>query len=542
MKKKIFFALSLIAGLMVVNSHTTFSQPPGSLDITFSRDGKVTTATNGSTRSSYGRSVAIQSNGKIVVAGYETTASLINRFVVVRYNSPGSIDKTFGGNGIVATNFANSAQANSIAIQNWDQKIVVAGYSGNNFAIVRYKPNGTPDSTFGVNGIVTTSFANSATGQSVAINQLNHSIVVAGSSNGNFVAARYSATGKLDRTFSGDGKTSIYFGDFEGSSIDECYSAAIQSDGKILLAGSAGNNFALARLKTNGTPDSTFGVEDPNIFSKVLIKEVDGRVITSFGLTAKGYSVAIQPNGKIVVAGYNKFSIFSGGDFAVARYNSNGSPDSSFSEDGKVTTGFEPGYDDHGASVAIEGTGKIVVAGYTRSPDDSIVDFAVLRYTSTGILDNTFSRDGKVTTSFSFGSDDYGASVAIESSGKIVVAGNSTGADNLSRFAVARYLGNTVLSLQTDTNEISGLNKVNTGTTSSVRLYPNPVTDILNVQGLNTSAITTISITDLSGKIIQKTNAVKGQYTFNVKMLPAGIYYVSIVENNKVTNHKFIKQ
>ena len=232
MKKKIFFML-LLTGLILFNTNSTFAQA-GTLDNSFSGDGKVTTITNGKTHVSYGESVAIQANGKIVVAGYETyDATVLNRFVVVQYNSTGTLDNTFGGgDGIVSTDFAYSAKGKSVAIQKWDEKIVVAGTTDGKFAIARYTSTGILDNTFGGgDGIVITDFEYAATGQCVAINQVTHSIVVAGSSNGNFVVARYSSTGTPDKKFSIDGKTTVDFGDSQTNIIDECYAAAIQADG-----------------------------------------------------------------------------------------------------------------------------------------------------------------------------------------------------------------------------------------------------------------------------------------------------------------------
>ena len=548
MKNKLFFTLLLIVGLVLLKTNTAFTQA-GDLDKSFHENGKVITPTNGNTHSSYGESVAIKANGKIVVAGYETkdpepipefsfNSIVLNRFVVVQYNSDGSLDNNFGEGGIVTTDFGygSNAEGRSVAIQNWDQKIVVAGTADGWFALVRYTSAGIRDITFGEEGtgIVLTSFENSAQGRSVAINQSDHSIVVAGTSNNDFAVARYTSAGKPDNTFGDHGKKTIDFGFLGSGTTDTCNSVAIQSDGKIVLAGSSNNDFVVARLlKANGARDITFG-------------SPFGYVTTNFGLTDKGYSVAIQSNGKIVVAGSTKILASMSSDFAVARYKSNGSLDSTFSADGKVTTGFEPGYNDYGTSVVIDGVGKIVIAGYSQNSDGSVADFAVARYTSTGILDNAFSGDGKVTTDFGFilGTKDYGHALAIQSNLRIVVAGTTVSASNaLNRIAVARYHGLSIqLPLQSESDELSALNKVNAGASSALRLYPNPVTDILHVEGLNKSASTTISISDLSGKMIQRATAVNGNYTLNVKELPAGMYYISVVENKKITNLKFIKR
>lgn len=154
---------------------------------------------------------------------------------------------------------------------------------------------------------------------------------------------------------------------------------------------------------TAGDLDVTFGL--------------NGKVTTLIGSASSATSMALQSDGKIVVAGdSNNGNDF---DFAVARYNTNGTLDTSFSSDGKATTDF--GGDDYGTSVAIQGDGKIVVSGYGSSggPDD----FAIARYNSDGSLDTDFSGDGKLM--IDFGRYDYGNAVAIQSNGKIVVAGQS---------------------------------------------------------------------------------------------------------------------
>ena len=230
------------------------------------------------------------------------------------------------------------------------------------------------------------------------------------------------ADGDLDTTFDTDGKVTTAI----GTSDDNGTAVAIQSDGKIVAAGLSLNgtsyDFALARYNTNGTLDTTF--------------DTDGKVVTPFGSSIDiAYSVAIQADGKIVAAGsYNNGT---DNDFALARYNTNGSLDTTFDTDGKVVTSFGSGYD-VAHSVAIQSDGKIVAAGgYDNGTD---WDFALARYNTNGSLDTTFDTDGKVVTPFGSGDDEaYG--VAIQSNGKIVVAGDGQ-VDAKHRFAVARYLDN----------------------------------------------------------------------------------------------------
>jgi len=285
---------------------------------------------------------------------------------------------------------------------------------------------GTLDNTFNFDGKVTTDFGPGADdGRSVAI-QSDGKIVVAGSGSvgttRDFALARYYTDGTLDNSFSGDGKIITDF----STDNDEGQSVAIQPDGKIVVAGYAQNgtnrDFAIARYNTDGSLDNSFSV--------------DGRVTTDFSTgNDEGQSVAIQPDGKIVVAGYAQNG--TNRDFAIARYNTDGSLDNSFSGDGKVTTAFGA-YWDSGSSVAIQLDEKIVVTGETANGVD--LDLAMARYNADGSLDSSFSGDGKVTTAFGTG-DDYGRSVAIQPDGKILVAGGSS----YGTFGLARYNTNGTL-------------------------------------------------------------------------------------------------
>ena len=393
----------------------------GQIDFGFDSDGIVTTTVGSSSR---GQSAAIQSDGKIVVAGYSSNGSNLD-FAVVRYNSDGSLDTGFDTDGKVTTPVGSAYDnAYSVAIQS-DGKIVVAGtsYNGSNndFAVVRYNSDGTLDTGFDTDGKATTAFGSSNDiGQSVAI-QSDGKIVVAGHSNNgsneDFAVVRYNSDGSLDTGFGTGGKVTTAV----GSSNDYGFSVAIQSNGKIVVAGYSSNgsneDFAVIRYNSDGSLDSGFGT--------------GGIVTTDFGSSYDyGFSVAMQSDGKIVVAGKSH------DDFIVVRYNSDGTLDTGFDDDGLVTTSFSS--NDIGYSVAIQADGKIVVAGY-YVPGDFYYDIAVVRYNSDGSLDIKFNTDGKATTAIG-SADDVGYSVAIQSDGKIVVAGYSDNGSN-DDFAVVRYTG-----------------------------------------------------------------------------------------------------
>jgi len=176
----------------------------------------------------------------------------------------------------------------------------------------------------------------------------------------------------LDASFDDDGKTTT---DFSGGA-DKAQGVVLQSDGKIVVGGYAwGTNydFGVARYNTDGSLDTSF--------------DTDGKVTTVFSGNEYGYDVTIQSDSKIIVVGSN-----GGNDCAVARYNTNGGLDTSFDTDGKVTTDFGDGEMFYG--VAIQSDSKIVAVGYTTANAD--IDVAVARYNTDGSLDTSFDTDGKL--------------------------------------------------------------------------------------------------------------------------------------------------
>ena len=303
----------------------------GSLDTSLNSSGKVTTAVG--TGTCKGEGVASQDDGKIVVAGYSFNAGGQSCFTVLRYSADGSLDTSFADSGKVVTSVAKNGSADSVAMQG-DGKIVVAGNSfidgGNNdFAVVRYNANGTLDTTFNQTGKATADFGAHDLGHSVAVHG-DGRIVVAGYSTNESkkqcALACFKANGNLDTSFNGTGKVTTNFG---GDGDAEGQGVATQSDGKTVVVGYATvagvQRFAVERYKTDGALDTSFGGT--------------GRVLTAVGISGSNAAgVALQKDGKIVVAGYavnNSGRVY---DFACLRYNADGSLDQSFGDHGKVTT------------------------------------------------------------------------------------------------------------------------------------------------------------------------------------------------------------
>ena len=394
---------------------------PGELDPSFGSGGKVTTNFFNDTEEA--RDVAVQPDGKIVVVGpaFNPGGGTGFDFLLIRYNPDGSLDTTFGSGGKVITDFfGNFDSAEAVVIQN-DGKIVVAGEGSDDIALVRYNPNGTLDSTFGSGGKVTTDFFGSFDQARDLAIQSDGRLVVTGTADGpthlgDFVLVRYNADGTLDLTFGSGGKVLT---DFAGLH-DEPNALVIQTDGRIVVVGLSNIGgkavFALARYNTDGGLDPAFGV---------------GGKTTTDSLSGNAFDVALQGNGKIVVAGAV------GSDFALARYDTDGGLDPTFGVGGKVTTNFFS-FSAQATGVAIQVDGRIVAVGEifffgSRS------DFALARYNADGSLDATFGSGGQVVTDF-FGSLDGARDVAIQADGKIVAAGFAEEFNTGLNVGLARYL------------------------------------------------------------------------------------------------------
>ncbi|WP_412074859.1 calcium-binding protein [Streptomyces xanthophaeus] len=329
----------------------------GGLDPTFSGDGMVTSDFGGGSHT--GNAVAIQpSDGKIVVAG--TTEVIAEEgggccfFSVARYNTDGSLDTGFGEGGLVRVDeFGGSADGADVAVQS-DGKIIAAGKGGGGgFALVRLDTEGNLDPSLGGDGAVVAGFTPTspqdaggiARGMALQPDGKIVSVGYVGNTAFDIGVARYLPDGSLDTTFSGDGMVTADFGGTEFG-----HAVAVQTDGKIVAAGSGGFGLALLRYNADGGPDTGFGT--------------GGRTSVNFpGDGGIAYGMALQQNGKIVLAGRGDDpNSAEANDFGLARFNTNGTVDTGFGGDGFVVTGF--GDFDEARGVLVQPDGKIVAAGY----------------------------------------------------------------------------------------------------------------------------------------------------------------------------------
>src|SRR5262249_27398652 len=262
-----------------------------------------------------------------------------------------------------------------------------------------------------------------------------------------------------DTSFNGTGKVTTAF----GSSDDEGDALVLQPDGKLVAAGLSQQGpswvFALARYKPNGSLDTSLNGT--------------GKVTPALGsIEDERFVLLRQPDGKLVAAGYSSTGAAPTCDFALARYNPNGSLDTSFGGTGKVRTAIVPGYEEVDQLV-LQPDGKLVAAGIANNGTKN--DFALARYNPDGSLDTKFGGTGKVTTSIGSG-DDAAKALVLQPDGKLVAAGYST---NGGHFVIAldRYLGSTLTVAKSGSGSVtSSPNGIDCGSTCSAPFAAVPIT------------------------------------------------------------------
>lgn len=405
----------------VVTRYLGFRESTGMLDPSFGEGGIVLTSLESDYSVLYG--LALQPDGKIIAVG---TPALL------RYHPDGSLDASFSGDGIALFDFDTHFYGSAVALQP-DGKILVVGKGsyafGSDFSLVRYHADGSVDTSFGTGGQVITDFGGVNETADAIVLQPDGKIIVGGSSDhgdpylspdSDFALARYHPDGSLDSSFGSGGLVTLDFYD----DYDYGFALARQPDGKILIAGSAGNCpyfcFALARYNPDGSQDTTFGA--------------GGWVTADMGLEHDfGRSMALQADGKIVLAGEAVTEQDHDQNFALVRYHPDGVLDLGFGIDGKVITYW--GCDSAIGSIAVQPNGKIVAAGSIGCGSSPI---ALARYNLDGSLDESFGYLGLVMTEL----DDYSYcyTVAVQADGKVVAAGFAgNDADYHSNFALVRY-------------------------------------------------------------------------------------------------------
>lgn len=548
----------------------------GNIDSSFGENGYLVTNFD-STLNRYGSetiySVAIQPDGKIVAAGYgydsifphdEEPAANFN-VQLARYLPDGTLDSSFGNNGTTETDFGLIERAYAMILLP-DGRIVVGGSAApapyqpqeriENFLLVRYLPDGRVDESFGNMGKVITDLNSNKHDviSSLAL-QEDGKIVAAGTSKGSigtnkFALARYQADGGLDDAFGNNGTVITDF----GPNDEEIHDMALQPDGKIVVAGIVHGlypnpNMGVARYNTNGTLDESFGTE-----GKVDIKFSEGE--------SRAFSIALQSNGKILAAGdVSKGDEFE--NFALARCLPDGSLDSAFGVEGKVVTDMESIYD-YANTCLLQQDGKIVLVGsaYGSASGSKI---ALARYNGDAteqpaitklktwihdIVLNWFAANNSSVNYYSIERSSTGSNFTEEK--RVNAEKTASLIQNAQNHEEEAY--NYVLSAA-ETNTYYRIKAVTkegniiysdvlfyNGNITLVTVYPNPVKNVLTVNGLNASAKNILSITDFNGNVLLNTTVQQAaNYNWNVSRLNAGRCVLTVKTGNQIQTVKFLK-
>ncbi|WP_349572708.1 M10 family metallopeptidase C-terminal domain-containing protein [Azotobacter salinestris] len=357
----------------------------------------------------YSYALALQADGRILLAGYSYAPRSWNYDTsIVRLNADGTLDTGFGDLGKSIVDIGGSDGGRSLSLQA-DGKILVAGLSADDFGAIRLNADGSLDTGFGDAGKTRVDIAGSYDQANALAVQPDGKILLAGNghngANYDFSVIRLNADGTLDTGFGNGGKAR-----FDGGDHEFGYGLALQADGKILMVGQSATDAGVIRLNTDGSLDSGFGDGGKAIL------DVGGDVDI-------GRSLNVLPDGKILVGG---FSYDTSGDyyhynFSLVRLNADGSLDTGFGDGGKAIVDIAGG-NDQGYSLVLQENGKILLAGFSYLPDKGDYDFSVIRLNADGSLDTGFGGDGKVSVDLARGYDE-GHSLAVQPDGRILISG-----------------------------------------------------------------------------------------------------------------------
>ena len=367
---------------------------------------------------------------------------------VARYNTDGSLDRSFNSSGIVAADALEQTFANALVLQA-DGKVVVGGADSDlasgsvGFGMTRFNADGSVDTSFGTGGTVRTRVGDrDAEAHALAI-QPDGRLLVAGTAFGTtgnddrFAVARFNTDGTLDGSFGSGGLVTTPV----GAASAQASGLVIQPDGKVVVSGTAffngatDDDFGLVRYNADGSLDATFGS--------------NGIVTTDFGPIEPGSdapfdranAVALQPDGKLLVVGSTGRLVT---DFALARYNPDGTLDPSFGAGGRALGGV--GNNAEARALEVQPDGCIVVAGSTSGTNPA---FMVARYRADGSADTTFGNAGSVLIAFDGGSAGARA-LSIQRDGSIVVGGSGYAASSATDSDTGPVGGFAVLRLKPD--------------------------------------------------------------------------------------------
>ncbi|MCZ6691786.1 MAG: hypothetical protein O7H41_19535 [Planctomycetota bacterium] len=393
----------------------------------------------GDTDDDEGNGIVVDAVGRILVTGGSQSPTTGGDMVIWRFNGDGTLDTTFNGQGWVTHDNAAGGtgfdEGNGIALDSTG-RIVVTGWSravtgGQDMAVWRFLADGTVDTTFNGQGWVTHNSAaggnSTDSGLAVTLDAMGNIVVVgyslSATTSHDMAVWRFLPDGTLDAAFNGQGWVT-HAGAAGGTSVDRGWDTVLDSSGRIVVAGDSrntSNNYDMAiwRFNADGTLDTTFNGQGWAVHD-----DAAGGTGNDFGR-----GVSLDASGRIVVAGYSESN--NGSDMAIWRFNADGTPDTTFNGQGWVTHNQSVGgndNDDEGHDVVIDGAGRILVTGYARSLINSH-DMVIWRFNPTGSIETTFGNGGVLMHNNAAGGNrkDFGNAIALDASGRILVAGASKG-------------------------------------------------------------------------------------------------------------------
>jgi len=512
------------------------------------------------------------------------------------FGQAGPLDESFGNVGQVFDTSINISASPKIGLQK-NGKIIL-GYPvgndllGSSYTIVfkRFNTNGIIDSSFGNNG--TKKLKQNYSGSTgvgvfcIAID-LNDRIIfglIAEKktsdpyiTNHDFLIKRLTKNGRVDSSFGVNGSTIIDFTNNPSYIGHDSYpsSIAVNQEGKILITGSympttnpEGDNFCipLAKLKTDGSPDSSFGTNGKVLIPLMLEKMYPNHLL-------------IQPDGKIVLGEYlMRQSAIKPFNWGVYRFNPNGSLDQSFGDSGRVVTNFPGNY------AILRGLAlmndKIIACGDGYSKNNTYNQM-LEKYEENGSINKSFERNARTSETHSlsyikvspgskiialdayqnlikfkkngtpdssfgtngianiyFDSNYQSADMLLQQDDKIVILRSGPSADGSKQvILLERYNNDDAKVFLSDLSSEAIKQQL-----ALPKLYPNPAHNFIYITGLKGGVSTQLSVTDINGKVLAVANTTLPQYKLGIQSLKAGLYYIAVIQNDKTTKRIFLKQ
>lgn len=510
--------IKILPFILLFSTFSMFSQG-GSLDTSFGTGGKVVTSINSGADIAY--ATVLQSDGKILVSGTTNSSISGKDFFCIRYNTNGTLDTSFGTNGIATFDLQGGSDDVAYAMSLLsDGNIILAGFSDDgsnkNAAIIRITTSGTLDTTFGTSGKVYTEFISGRADEIkvIKVHALTGNLIVGGTSsatstNSQGVIARYTSNGVLDTNFNTTGIVTLPNASGNGTYYHIIEDLAVKSNGKISAIGwinqqglSWSANHYGCRLNSNGTLDTTFST--------------DGVIVTNGGFNGddKSFSLILNSDDSFLFAGGGYLTDLQY-DFFLGLYNSSGS-----TAQGKASFNFATLNKDIIYGSGLDSTGKIVLVGSSVASVSSST-FGLARVNSDYTVDTSFGTSGKVTTTFGTNTTNEAFDTAIQSDDKIIAVGY-TGND----IAIARYHTTTL--------------SANDFESSSITMYPNPVKNEVTIDLSNKLDFLgkEFQIFDINSRIIFEGKINEILNTIDVSSLQKGMYFIKIDKTLK----KFIKE